>query len=50
LGMITSAIFLLLGLKLTITMDPNAVQYAPSLPVAILRLSTLGVNTFPPCV
>ena len=44
LGMITSALFLLIGLKLTIAMDPNEVQYAPSLPVALIRLSTLGEN------
>jgi len=42
LGMITSAAFLIIGLKLTLAMDPTAIQYSPSLPVGILRLSSLG--------
>eukprot|EP00559_Dactyliosolen_fragilissimus_P002277 CAMPEP_0184859464 /NCGR_PEP_ID=MMETSP0580-20130426/4459_1 /TAXON_ID=1118495 /ORGANISM="Dactyliosolen fragilissimus" /LENGTH=715 /DNA_ID=CAMNT_0027356103 /DNA_START=379 /DNA_END=2526 /DNA_ORIENTATION=- len=41
-GMITSLAFLLIGMQLTTTMDASALQNAPSLPVAFLRLSSLG--------
>jgi len=34
--------FFLWGLQLTVTMDPEASKYLPSVPVAFLKLSTLG--------
>lgn len=34
--------FFLWGLQLTVTMDPEASKYLPSVPVAFLKMSTLG--------
>lgn len=42
LGIITSLIFLVLGLQMTVLADPEATNYLPALPVSIIRLSTLG--------
>ena len=43
-GMITSFIFLILGLQMTLEMNPDQVTYAPSVPVGFLQLSSLGAN------
>ena len=43
-GMIVSFLFFIVGLQLTLTMDSTALEYAPSIPVAFLRLSSLGGN------
>ncbi len=42
LGMIVSSIFFFVGLQLTLTMDASAMEYAPSVPVFFIKLSTLG--------
>ena len=42
IGMVVSTAFFLTGLQLTLTMDTNALEYAPSVPVLFLKLSTLG--------
>lgn len=42
IGIIVSMGFLLFGLQLTTTMDPEAAKYLPSLPVAFVKLSSLG--------
>jgi DNA-binding transcriptional MerR regulator len=42
LGMILSSIFFFIGLQLTLTMDASAMEYAPSVPVFFIKLSTLG--------
>jgi Zn-dependent protease len=42
LGMLISSILLWVGLTLSVNMDSTALEYAPSLPVGLLRLSTLG--------
>jgi hypothetical protein len=36
--------FLLIGLQMTLTMTPDQLQYAPSVPVGFLQLSSLGAN------
>ena len=43
-GMIVAFSFFIIGLQLTLTMDSSALEYAPSVPVAFLRLSSLGGN------
>ncbi|GFH44561.1 hypothetical protein CTEN210_01035 [Chaetoceros tenuissimus] len=43
-GMITSFVFLILGLQMTLEMNPDQVTYAPSIPVGFLQLSSLGAN------
>lgn len=43
-GMVTSMAFLLVGLQLTLNMDAAALEYAPSVPVQFLKLSSLGGN------
>ena len=43
-GMITSFIFLILGLQMTLEMNTDQVTYAPSVPVGFLQLSSLGAN------
>jgi len=40
-GMLTSAVFFAVGMQLTLTMTPAALEYAPSVPVAFLKLSSL---------
>jgi len=44
IGMVSSMIFLLVGLQMTLTMTPEQLQYAPSVPVGFLQLSTLLSN------
>jgi len=41
-GMVVSAIFLFAGLQMTLTMDANAMEYAPAVPVFFIKSSTLG--------
>ena len=43
-GMVSSMAFLLIGLQMTLTMTPDQLQYAPSVPVGFLQLSSLGAN------
>jgi hypothetical protein len=42
IGMVVSSIFFYVGLQLTLTMDASALEYAPSVPVLFLKLSSLG--------
>lgn len=42
IGMVVSTAFFLTGLQLTLTMDANALEYAPSVPVLFIKFSTLG--------
>lgn len=49
LGLVTSAVLLLVGLQQTATASAEALQFFPALPVSVLNLSTLGgtvVNNF----
>ena len=41
-GLGIAFVFFLWGLQLTVTMDPEASKYLPSVPVAFLKMSTLG--------
>jgi len=41
-GMVVSSAFFWIGLQLTLDMDASALEYAPSVPVLFLKLSTLG--------
>lgn len=41
-GIVASMGFLLYGLQLTTTMDPETAKYLPGLPVAFVKLSSLG--------
>ncbi len=43
-GMVSSMAFLLIGLQMTLTMTPDQLEYAPSVPVGFLQLSSLGAN------
>jgi len=43
-GMVTSFIFLITGLQMTLELTPEQVQYAASVPVGFLQLSSLGAN------
>jgi hypothetical protein len=43
-GMVVSFGFLLQGLQMTLEMTPEQVQYAASVPVSFLQLSSLGAN------
>ena len=43
-GMIVSFVFLITGLQMTLELTPEQVQYAASVPVGFLQLSSLGAN------
>lgn len=43
-GMVSSMAFLLIGLQMTLTMTPDQLTYAPTVPVGFLQLSSLGAN------
>lgn len=42
MALITSVVFLALGVKLTIDAEPGALQLFPTMPISLLRFSTLG--------
>jgi membrane-associated protease RseP (regulator of RpoE activity) len=44
MGIITSIVFLVYGIQMTLLADPETLKFFPALPVADLKLSTLGVG------